>query len=137
MVRLAFRDTRTFLLTMRLAYWILVVSLIAPLFSLPEMLRFVEGRLRTPRQPRWSPIELSRGVERILASGLIPDGACWKRAAVLRRFLRAEGIDASVAFGIRDAGQKLVGHAWLERQGLPYLEHEHPQYIVTFRHPIV
>jgi hypothetical protein len=72
----------------------------------------------------------------VFHAGLVTDGSCWKRAAVLRRYLQLNGIDTDVVFGVRrQNGGQLAGHAWLEREGVPFLEGEPPQYTVTFRHP--
>ena len=48
---------------------------------------------------------------------------CWRRAAVLHRFLRFEGVDTTIVFGV-DASdlQQLEAHAWLERDGQPFAE---------------
>ena len=58
----------------------------------------------------------------------VPDAA-WKaapsrlHAAVLRRFLRQEGIDTVIVFGVRMEGPRTVeAHAWLERSGQPFAE---------------
>lgn len=69
-------------------------------------------------------------------AGLFTDGSCWKRAAVLRRYLLLNGIETEVVFGVRkENGGQLAGHAWLERDGAPFLEREQPAYTVTFRYP--
>lgn len=69
-------------------------------------------------------------------AGLVKDGSGWKRAAVLRRYLLLNGIQTDVAFGVRRPQDgELAGHAWLERDGVSFLEHEVREYIVTFRIP--
>ena len=57
---------------------------------------------------------------------------------VLQRFLRRIGIDSRVSFGVRrDPDGALVGHAWLERGGRPYLEVENAgAYVATFSLPL-
>ena len=48
---------------------------------------------------------------------------CGRRAAVLHRFLRREGIDTVIVFGVRMEGPRTVeAHAWLERSGEPFAE---------------
>ena len=49
---------------------------------------------------------------------------CWKRAAVLNRFLALQGIEARIVFGVRR-----------EEAGQPLLEKSTPDYIVTFSYP--
>ena len=40
-----------------------------------------------------------------------------------------------VVFGVRKGEENLAGHAWLERDGRPFLEEREPDYVVTFRYP--
>jgi len=61
---------------------------------------------------------------------------CWKRGAVLHRYLSRNGITTRFIFGVRnDAGGKVAGHAWLESEGEPILESAPPEYVVTYRFP--
>lgn len=61
---------------------------------------------------------------------------CWKRAAVLHRYLSRNGVDTRIIFGVRnEAGGKVAGHAWLESNGKPILENTPPEYVVTYRFP--
>ena len=88
-----------------------------------------------------------RGAKRVSAERLaaIADGifrradrghrSCWKRAAVLRRYLLLNGIETAVVFGVRNGEETLAGHAWLERDGRPFLEAAQPDYVVTLRYP--
>jgi hypothetical protein len=53
--------------------------------------------------------------------GLAP--RCWRRAAVLHRYLRLEGVDTQIVFGVTTSGGDLASaHAWLERDGAPIAE---------------
>jgi hypothetical protein len=55
---------------------------------------------------------------------------------VLHRYLALHGIESRVTFGVRrDPDGSLAGHAWLERDGEPFLEHEAGAYVVTFTLP--
>ena len=135
-VRLGLRDPRSLLLSARMSAWIVLISVVAPLVPLSTMFRLAETRRR------WAPAallpaeEIARRIDRVFHAGLVTDGSCWKRAAVLRRYLQLNGIDTEVVFGVRrQNGGPLAGHAWLEREGVPFLESEPPQYTVTFRHP--
>ena len=61
---------------------------------------------------------------------------CWKRAAILHRYLSREGIQTRIIFGVRnEANGKVDGHAWLEAAGEPILEKTPPDYVVTYRFP--
>jgi hypothetical protein len=132
-LRLAIRDPRSLLLTIRMSIWIVVTTIVAPFVSLPTLCRLAETRRR------WSttlpPEELARHVDRVFHVGLVRDGMCWKRAAVLRRYLQLNGIETAVVFGVRREDGKLAGHAWLEHEGVRFLERDAREYTVTFRHP--
>ncbi|HET7288167.1 MAG TPA: lasso peptide biosynthesis B2 protein, partial [Pyrinomonadaceae bacterium] len=67
---------------------------------------------------------------------LIFTPVCWKRAAVLHRYLSRSGIPTRIIFGVRnESGGKVAGHAWLEREGHPILESTPPEYVVTYSFP--
>ena len=124
------------LMSVRVAAWMLVISMVARLVPLPTLFRLAETKHRWPSSRRLPPEEVARRVDRVLRVGIVKDGSCWKRAAVLRRYLLLDGIDTAVVFGVRREGQEtLNGHAWLERDGSPFLEPETPEYVVTFRYP--
>ncbi|HET8774915.1 MAG TPA: lasso peptide biosynthesis B2 protein [Thermoanaerobaculia bacterium] len=135
-VRLGVRDPRSLLLSVRMSAWIVLISIVARLVPLPTMFRLAETRRRWPPSALLPAEELARRIDRVFHAGLVKDGSCWKRSAVLRRYLQLNGIETDVVFGVRrqDGGQ-LAGHAWLEREGVPFLENEPPQYTVTFRYP--
>jgi len=135
-VRLCVRDPRSLLLSARMSAWIVLISIASRLVSLPTMFRLAETRRRWAPSAVLPAEELARRIDRVFHAGLVTDGSCWKRAAVLRRYLLLNGIETDVVFGVRgQSGGKLDGHAWLEREGAPFLEREPPQYTVTFRHP--
>ena len=134
--RLGVRDPRSLLMTARMTAWILLISIVARLVSLSTMFRLAETRRRWSPRAILPPEEIARRIDRVFHSGLVTDGSCWKRAAVLRRYLQLNGIETEVAFGVKKPGDgKVAGHAWLEREGAPFLESEEPRYVVTFRHP--
>jgi hypothetical protein len=136
--RLALRDPRSLFLSARMAAWVVLVSIVGPRVSLKSLFRLTETRRRWRRPDLLPPEEIARGIDRILGAGLVTDGPCWKRSAVLRRYLQLSGIETEVVFGVRrESGRDLEGHAWLERDGVPYLERESPQqYTITFRYPL-
>jgi len=119
-----------------MAAWIVLISAVARLMPLPAMFRLAETRHRWAPSARLPAEEVARRIDRLFHAGLAADGSCWKRAAVLRRYLLLNGIETEVVFGVRrQDGRELAGHAWLEREGVPFLEREQPDYVVTFRHP--
>ena len=61
---------------------------------------------------------------------------CWKRAAVLHRYLALRGRETRICFGLRrEGGDVLAGHAWLEDGGVPLFETSRPEYSVTYSFP--
>lgn len=61
---------------------------------------------------------------------------CWKRAAVLHRYLLRNGVNTRIIFGVRnETSGEVAGHAWLEADGKAILENAPPQYVVTYRFP--
>jgi Transglutaminase-like superfamily len=134
---LGIRDPGSLWLSMRMTAWIILISIVARLVSLSTMYRLAETRRRWPHPAILPPEEIARRIDRVFHAGLVSDGSCWKRAAILRRYLQLDGIETDVVFGVMktDSG-RLAGHAWLERDGIPFLEREPTQpYAVTFRHP--
>lgn len=135
-LRLGVQNPRSLLLSARMSAWIVLISIVARLVPLPTIFRLAETRRRWTPDALLPAEEIARRIDRVFHAGLVTDGSCWKRAVVLRRYLQLNGIDTDVVFGVRrQNGGQLAGHAWLEREGVPFLESEPPQYTVTFRYP--
>ena len=81
--------------------------------------------------------ELARAIDLLLSADVLMfKPICWKRAAVLHRYLLRNGIPTRIIFGVRnEADGKFDGHAWLEANGQPILERTPPQYVVTYSFP--
>jgi hypothetical protein len=106
-----------------MAGWTFVISVAARLLPLPKVLRMMTPRRRSSALP---PLRIVR------LAGLVT-GNCWKRAALLHRYL---GVDNRIVFGVRREGQSLLnGHAWVEVDGQPFPEPAPPDYHVTFVYP--
>jgi hypothetical protein len=147
-MRQTWRTPHRAALAARLACWLIVVSLLARVVSLPRIQRLLSFRFSSSRTlakaaasaAHSSPERLAGAIDAILRLELpiLRGGRCWKRALVLQRFVVRQGIDCRVTFGVRraDAGP-LEGHAWLERDGHPWLERDAATdtYTVTFRLP--
>ena len=122
----------------RMAWWVLVLSVAARFCSLPRALALVAGReITTTRStdPGLSQ-RLARSIDLLLSADLLVfKPICWKRAAVLHRYLSRKGITTRIIFGVRNQDGKVAGHAWLESEGEPILESTPPQYVVTYRFP--
>ena len=127
------------LLLCRMAWWVVVLSVAARWYSLPRALQIVAG------QPSDGPVltdsttqeRLARAIDLVLSTDVwIFKPICWKRAAVLHRYLSQSGTRTRIIFGVRnDATGKVTGHAWLEAEGRPILEKTPPEYVATYRFP--
>ena len=80
---------------------------------------------------------LARAIDLLLRADLfVFKPVCWKRAAVLHRYLTLSGINSRIVFGVRRGPQGEVdGHAWLESDGTPILETNAPNYKITYAFP--
>ncbi len=130
------RPTEAWLL-LRMAWWVAVVSVTARYYSLPRALQIVAGNQEKPSGNGKTQDELARAIDLLLSADvLIFKPICWKRAAVLHRYLLRNGIPTRIIFGVRnEAGGNVDGHAWLEANGQPILEKTPPRYVVTYSFP--
>ena len=129
---------REALLLIRMAGWVGLFSVAVRVFSLPRALRLVST---TTRQPSKTPEaetqqRLADAIDLLLKADLfIFKPICWKRAALLHRYLALNGITTRILFGIRPDGDSVSGHAWLESSGKTILETTAPNYAVTYAFP--
>ena len=133
------RDPGEALLMCRMAWWIVVLSIAAQRYPLPRALEIVAGK-QPDRPVSIDPADqarLARTIDLLLATDVwMFKPICWKRAAVLHRYLLRNGIDTRIIFGVRnETGGKVTGHAWLEAGGQAILESAPPEYVVTYRFP--
>jgi hypothetical protein len=136
--RIAQRPAEAFFLC-QLAWWVAVMSVAARCCSLPRALQI----LSAPTSPstlefdKAAQEQLARSVDLVLSADVFafrPN--CWKRAAVLHRFLSLRGISTRICFGVKtERAGKIKGHAWLEADGKPILEKEPPDYVITYTFP--
>ena len=124
-------------LLVRMAWWVAVVSVTARVYSLPRALQIVAGKNARPAQSPPNEKELARAIDLLLSIDfLIFTPICWKRAAVLHRYLSRSGKRTRIIFGVRnETDGKFAGHAWLEHDGQPILESAPPEYAVTYTFP--
>ena len=124
-------------LLMRMAWWVAVLSVTARVYSLPRALQIVAGNKKESARTSADENDLARAIDLLLATDFfIFTPVCWKRAAVLHRYLSRNGIPTRIIFGVRnESGGKVAGHAWLEREGRPILEDTPPEYVVTYSFP--
>lgn len=129
-------------LIFRMALWVSLLSLAVKLRPLPRALELIAAKPKTPAADRAEPSEetmtrLARAIDLLLRTDLfVFKPICWKRAAVLHRYLTLSGINSRIVFGVRRGAQGEVdGHAWLESNGAPILEPTTPNYKVTYAFP--
>ena len=129
-------------LIFRMAVWVSVLSLLVKLRPLPRALELVAAKPRTAPANSAEAAEetmnrLARTIDLLLRTEMfVFKPICWKRAAVLHRYLTLNGIDSRIVFGVRRGAQGEVdGHAWLESNGAPILEATAPNYKVTYAFP--
>ena len=129
-------NPREALLLCRMAWWVVVLSVTARFYSLPRALQIVAGS-RNRKQYEQTQDELARAIDLLLSADVLMfRPICWKRAAVLHRYLMRNGVNTRIIFGVRnETAGKVAGHAWLEQDGKPILENAPPEYVVTYRFP--
>jgi hypothetical protein len=126
-------------LILRMALWVGLLSVLVKLRPLPRALELVaaksKGRATKPSEETMN--ELARAMDSLLRAELfVFKPSCWKRAAVLHRYLTLNGISSRIVFGVRRGPKGEVdGHAWLESNGEPILEATAPNYKVTYAFP--
>ncbi|MEO8359661.1 MAG: lasso peptide biosynthesis B2 protein [Vicinamibacteria bacterium] len=136
--RAAMRDPRRVWLMTRMAAAYAAISLLARVKSLPAAFAAVSPRLSTQPSEEAKAMTLVHTLDTMLAARLpLIHPQCWRRAALLHRFLRHEGIDTVIVFGVTtDATSGLEAHAWVERNGVPFAEAVSPtRYRRVFEFP--
>ena len=137
---LVFRAGRKFvsqpgeaLLLCRMAWWVVVLSISARMFSLPRALEIVAGPQDGATVDPATQERLARSIDLLLSADVwMFKPICWKRAAVLHRYLS----QTRIIFGVRnDSTGNVTGHAWLEAEGQPILETTPPEYVATYKFP--
>jgi Transglutaminase-like superfamily len=127
------------LLLLRMAAWVSVLSLAVEVWPLPRALRLVStktrGRTNVPESETQS--RLAYAIDQLLKTELwVLKPICWKRAAVLHRYLALSGIATRVLFGVRRGEDGAIsGHAWLESSNGPVEETTTLDYAVTYTFP--
>jgi hypothetical protein len=130
---------REALLICRMAWWVGFLSASARWLPLPRALELVSGGTsrQLTSQDTELPKRLARSIDSLLSANvLFFRPICWKRAAVLRRYLSQNGIATRILFGVKNESEGgVTGHAWLEADGKPILENTPPEYVVTYTFP--
>lgn len=137
--RYLWREPRSGMLVLRMASWVIILSLLIRFLPLPRVLSLITPKHRQPTAN--DPIELQRKLAGLIDALLSIDvlvftPTCWKRAPVLHRYLALNGIETRIVFGVRKEAEGLLeGHAWLEAEKEPILETDFPKYTVTYAFP--
>jgi transglutaminase superfamily protein len=137
--RKVLRDPGEAMLILRMAIWVFILSILVKIQPLPRALRMVaprtHGRLQHSREE--TERALSRAIDLLLGTDLfVFKPVCWKRAAILHRYLALNGVATRIVFGVRKGTDgEIAGHAWLETGGKPLLESTVPDYVVTYTFP--
>ena len=120
-VSLALRDPRRAWLLVRMCFSYLSVTVFASFLPLTRSFELVSPRRPAPHAPPLSATEVVDAVDTLLRAGLpFIRPRCWRRAAVLHRYLALEGIRSQIVFGVIAADLRLAeAHAWVERDGRP------------------
>lgn len=128
-----------FSLLLRMAAWIVALSVLIRVFPLPKVLSLVATPARGQKslRQRVTQERLAQLVDALLGLNFLCfTPTCWKRAPILHRYLALSGIRTRIVFGLRKEKESLLaGHAWLEADGHPLLEASPPHYIQTYSFP--
>ena len=108
----------------RMAAAYVAVSVLARLLPLPRAFGHLSPTLSFPSADPRKTDAIVNALDTLLTAGIpFIHPQCWRRAVVLHRFLRREGVDTVIVFGVRMEGPRTVeAHAWLERSGKPFAE---------------
>jgi len=103
--------------------------------AVPLLLRLKLSRVETllePRSPsrtKWNRLDrITEYVEMAMRKGrpLVRPG-CLTRGVTRYYFLRRDGMDVSLCFGMGQVDGEFVGHCWLVKDGVPFLETRDPR----------
>jgi hypothetical protein len=112
--------------------------------AVPLILRLKLSRLKSLLNPSVHSFPDQNRVEQITAyvetairKGPFVRPGCLTRGVTRYYFLRRDGIDVSLCFGMGRVNGDFVGHCWLVRDGLPFMEtHDpRPRYAEMYRIP--
>lgn len=136
-IRLTVRRPARVWLLARMATWVVILSGLVKVLTLPRALSMVATNVRTDANSDTDGSDLASAIDALLALDLpMFRPKCWKRATILHRYLALNGVATTIVFGVRkEADGELKGHAWLQADGRPYLESEPPLYKVTYTFP--
>ena len=123
-------------LLIRMATWVVVITGLLRFQPLPRVLSLATPR-KVLRQTSISNQRMAELLDLLLGTDIfVFTPTCWKRAAVLYRYVSMNGTTAQIVFGVRKEGDGILnGHAWLESARKPILEKDPPLYQATYSFP--
>ena len=126
------------ILVLRMAFWVTILSIAVRWYSLPRALSMVAAPGASKfSQDEAEAEELATAIDALLGLNVLAfKPVCWKRAAILHRYLNLRGRATLINFGVRrGVDGKLDGHAWVEADGKPIQEGQILDYTVTYVFP--
>lgn len=138
--RRLFRGPADLVLAARVAIWVALSSPLLRLFGIDRALALVHP-LRSARLGAAEMRTRGRRIQRY-ADGFMRKSlfggtpVCWKRAVAVHRLLPRGDADVRILFGV-ERGEKgdLMGHAWVELDGVALDGTDPDRYQVTLTHP--
>src|SRR5437588_7718015 len=110
-IRLAWRNPSRAWLMARMAVWVVILSGIVKITTLPTALRLLSPKMKPKNHARAD--DLATAIDAVLSVNvLMLKQNCWKRAAVLHRYLSLRGVPTAIVFGVKNDSGTLKGHAW-------------------------
>ena len=136
-LRVSVLQPRRAWLMVRVAVWAIIFSAAVRFGSLPSALQLLSPSAGGDSAQPFDEEEIASAVQAVLGMNvLVFKQICWKRAALLHRFLALRGHATTIVFGLRkEPAGELTGHAWLEANGKAILEPDDPNYTVTYTFP--
>jgi len=102
--------------------------------AVPLLMRLKLPRLKALLEPRFPRSgegdrvgQIAEYVELAIRKGrpLVRPG-CLTRGLTRYYFLRRDGVDVSLCFGMGQVQEEFVGHCWLVKDGVPFMESQDP-----------
>ena len=95
------------------------------LTRLQSLLARADARRRVANPARVQTV-ISRVESVLQLGGPLSRRKCLSRGLTLFYFLRREGVDVALCFGMGRVGGEFAGHCWLMKDGQPFLEGKDP-----------
>jgi hypothetical protein len=120
--------------------FLLFLSILAFTLVVPLLLRLKLSTLEKLLEPRKPPLGADDDVvqrlstfinEFVRLAGPLFHSICLTRGLTLYYYLRKAGLDVSLCFGIGSVNDAFVGHCWIVRDGVPYMERHDPRSVYT------